>query len=435
MNRRYPPARRGDDGLQIEVRTSTLEEAFIKLWVELFTTPVHLDSALSKQPRHLKSLLAQLIVPILLRPASLAQAMGVGVSPGEPWSLTREQLAHWRPAWLIAKALHQTMQGQAQKVAPVQDDFPPHFLAELGDAWAEMAKEPPLSLRVSRGHSPQNILQEFRKAGLPVRAELSDLSPQGIRLAGYTPIMGKIGEHDYYEEGAFEIQDEGSQVMAYFALWPELFSKLLRSSPGELRNLPGWSVPELPRGEPFTVVDACAGAGGKSLALADALVGRGRVYAYDLNERKLQALRRRATRAGLNNIQAVALPEGQESEALAKFRGSAEVVLVDAPCSGWGVLRRSPDIKWRQGLDTLEKMSAIQSRLLSVYSELVAPGGRLVFGVCTFRKGETTEVVDRFLASHPEFSRGPGGYVGPGPCDGFFMQSMTKKGAPQRGGQ
>ena len=178
--------------------------------------------------------------------------------------------------------------------------------------------------------------------------------------------------------------------------------------------------------QPWTVIDTCAGAGGKSLALADALKGKGRVYAYDTSAVKLHALRRRATRAGVNNIQTTVIRDGSESEVVEKFKAKANVVLVDAPCTGWGVLRRNPDIKWRQQKDVLTRMPQIQLRLLSVYAGLVAPGGRLVYGVCTFRPEETTAVIGKFLSEHPEFKSVEGGYLGPGPCDGFFMQAMVK---------
>ena len=121
------------------------------------------------------------------------------------------------------------------------------------------------------------------------------------------------------------------------------------------------------------------------------------------------------------------MTEGAEEAHVERFKESADIVLVDAPCSGWGVLRRNPDIKWRQGKDVLDRMPKIQTRLLDVYSRLVAPGGRLVFGVCTFRMAETRDIVDSFLSSHPEFVAQEGGFLGPGPCDGFFMQSFKKK--------
>jgi 16S rRNA (cytosine967-C5)-methyltransferase len=257
---------------------------------------------------------------------------------------------------------------------------------------------------------------------LPVKAQLSNLSPLGVRLSGYTPVLGT----DLYKKGAFEIQDEGSQLMALFALWPELYAPFLQAKPGKTKNLS--RLPAVPTDtQAWTVVDACAGAGGKSLAMSDALKGKGRVFAYDISATKLQALRRRSTQAGLNNIQAVALKEGEEAQTIDKFKRRAHVVLVDAPCSGWGVLRRNPDIKWRQEPAALERMPQIQLRLLSQYASLVAGEGRLVYGVCTFRKEETTGVVARFLEENPDFVAGPGGYVGPGPCDGFFMQSFVRR--------
>jgi 16S rRNA (cytosine967-C5)-methyltransferase len=161
--------------------------------------------------------------------------------------------------------------------------------------------------------------------------------------------------------------------------------------------------------------------------MADVLKGRGRIFAYDVSAKKLQALTRRMTRAGLNNIQTIVLEEGKESEKLAKFKESADLVLVDSPCSGWGVLRRNPDIKWRQDAQSLERMPQIQKRLLQEYSHLVAPGGRLVYGVCSFRQAETTQIVESFLRENSHFDSIEGGYFGPGPCDGFFMQAFVRK--------
>jgi 16S rRNA (cytosine967-C5)-methyltransferase len=255
-----------------------------------------------------------------------------------------------------------------------------------------------------------------------VRAQISQLAPLGIQLSGYTPVLNT----ELYQKGAFEIQDEGSQFMALFALWPERYGNLLQSKPGIVQSL-DLPPPPVPKDTPaWTVVDACAGAGGKSLALSDALKGKGRIYSYDISKIKLQALRRRATHAGLNNIQAVQVTDKNETETIGKFKGTANVVLVDAPCSGWGVLRRNPDIKWRQTPDVLERLAEVQLRILTQYSQLVAPGGRLVYGVCTFRLAETRTIIERFLEQNPSFIAREGGYLGPGPCDGFFMQSLVR---------
>lgn len=424
---------RCDINRTMKISSSPVLEGFDRLWSDLFQDPVHLDSLLSKQSPRLKSILAQIVPSILLRPCSQAESLGVGVPAGEPWSLDQKKLASWRPAHLMADRMHSAMSGRSKFGSGVREDFPPHLIDEIEKSFGSqtaqelihiLTQDAPLTLRATRKLGADQLLKGLMSGNrLPVRAERSFFSPMGIRLSGYVPVMNT----EWYQRGEFEIQDEGSQLMAFFALWPEIFARFLQAKPGQVQSqLP---ISELPlEGIPsYTIVDACAGAGGKSLALADAMKGGGRIYAYDISQRKLQALRRRATRGGYNNIQTATLTEGSESEVTKKFRRRAHVVLVDAPCSGWGVLRRNPDIKWRQTKDVLEKMPQIQSRLLSEYSELVAPGGRLVFGVCTFRTSETTEQVQSFLSRHPDFSIGPGGYLGPGPCDGFFMQAFERK--------
>ncbi len=416
---------------KVVMKREAVEKAFNAIWADLFSSPVHLDSALSKQAKNMKSILARIVPTILLRPASQAEAMGIGVPAGEPWKLAVDKIKTWRPASVLAQRMYEGMIQRPVQADPVTDDFPPHMTEEWEKEWGSkiaqglvhaLANEAPLSLRTSRKFKVADVLVGLKEGSkLPVSAQISDLSPNGIRLGGYAPVL----HNDWYEKGAFEIQDEGSQVMSYFALWPELYGSILSKEPGTVS--PSRKPPKLPENtSAWTVVDACAGAGGKSLAMADALQGKGRVYSYDTSDKKLLALRRRAKHAGFNNIQTIALKDGQEAESLKRFRRTANVVLVDAPCSGWGVLRRNPDIKWRQEQEVLTRMPEIQKRLLSVYSDLVAPGGRLVFGVCTFRHAETRAVVDAFLKSHPDFTAREGGYLGPGPCDGFFMQAFEK---------
>ncbi len=408
--------------------------AFEKIWRGLFESPVHLDSAISKLHRNLKGPISLTVPAILLRPSSLAEAMGVGVPSGEPWKLSDPSRAKWKPAQQVAERILADLDSarmDENRGAPSEEDFPPEMIREWKESWGEQATThlvrelggpAPLSLRVTRRSSPGELLKQM-SSQLPVKARISDFSPVGLRLAGYATVMSG---NEWFEKGDFEIQDEGSQIMALFALWPEIFGGLLSAVPGPVQ-VPA-ILPELPRDTPaWNVVDACAGAGGKTLALADALQGKGRVYSYDTSEKKLQALRRRTTRAHLNNTQAVVVQEGAEAESIGRFRKRAQCVLVDAPCSGWGVLRRNPDIKWRQDASVLERMPQIQLRLLKLYSELVAPGGRLVYGVCTFRKAETLEVVSRFLSEAPDFESDRGGYLGPGPCDGFYMHAFKRK--------
>jgi 16S rRNA C967 or C1407 C5-methylase (RsmB/RsmF family) len=417
----------------VNVKANAVMDGFSKIWKSLFTSPVHLDSALSKQPRHLKSILAQILPAILMRPASLGEVLGVGVPEGEPWCLNNEQMASWRPAFLMAERLYETMSSPVTHLQPIEEDFPPHVIQEWKSSWGpEVTKalidalgcEAPLGLRVSRRVDIQKFLSDLKKEKLPVRVDLSRISPLGIQLSGYAPVLGL----NTYQEGGFEIQDEGSQLMALFALWPEQYGSMLQEKPSDLSHLSGKTLAPPSETKPWVVIDTCAGAGGKSLALADILGGRGRIFSYDTSEKKLQALRRRATRAQLNNIQTVALERDLEVEKIERFFGTADRVLVAAPCSGWGVFRRNPDTKWRQTPDTLVRMPQIQHRLLSLYSRLVAPGGKLTYGVCTFRKEETQSIVEAFSRENPEFIPVVGGYLGPRPCDGFFMHSWTRRG-------
>ncbi len=421
----------------LQKRSDLVVSAFNRLWEGLFTSPIHLDSSLSKQSKSLKTILAQLTPPILQRPASLAEALGIGIPVDEPWNLPHDQLKQWRPASLMAERLYERMSEGALLSHSVPEDFPPKMLEEWAASWGRerafelaktLAQEAPLCLRASRRIGAKTLLRELtEKSNLPVKATLSTLSPVGIRLSGYAPVMNT----PTFQKGHFEIQDEGSQIMALFCLWPELFTDLLQTTPGETRVHHATSFEFPPTPPSITIVDACAGAGGKTLAIADALQGKGRVYAYDRSARKLQSLRQRATRAGLNNIQTVTVDETQQDELVSsqfsQFSKTANIVLVDAPCSGWGVLRRNPDIKWRQTDEVLNRMPVLQSELLKKYADLTAPGGRLVYGVCTFRKAETLDIVKQFLANHAHFEPETGGFLGPSPSDGFFIQSFIRR--------
>jgi 16S rRNA (cytosine967-C5)-methyltransferase len=179
----------------------------------------------------------------------------------------------------------------------------------------------------------------------------------------------------------------------------------------------------------LTVIDACAGAGGKTLAIADYLRGAGRIFGYDVSEKKIQALRLRARRSGHRSIKAMTLLEGEERAVLQPFFGTADRVLVDAPCSGIGILRRSPDIKWNQRPEDFEGLPEIQLRLLQLYSALVKPGGSLIYSTCTIRRAECDDVVERFISGSSVFTKEHGGYFGPigSGADGFFMQEFRRE--------
>lgn len=412
----------------------TLMKSFQAVWESLFTSPVHLDSALSKQPKNFKGALAKSLYWILLRPVSLAEALGIGIPSGEPWSLTPRQLVSWRPAKLIAQYLDSKhFEFDFSRLDPglLFQDFPPQMIAEWEKDWGSeicteltsaLSQLAPLGIRVTRRVGPHSVLKEWISQNPHQKMFMSEISPFGLRLNQYTPVM----HLESYRNGAFEIQDEGSQFMSLFVLWPQLVGVNLKDHPSCVMKTTFLDqMPQL-RSD-LRVVDACAGAGGKSLAMADALGGKGRVFAYDISDRKLLGLRKRAKKAGLNNIQTIKICNGKESEAIRSFEKTANRVLVDAPCTGWGVLRRNPDLKWRQRPDELKVLPEIQYRLLSQYSKLVAPGGSLVFGVCTFRRMETLDLVSQFTEKNPLFDSQKGGYLGPGPCDGFFMHQWVRK--------
>lgn len=410
--------------------------SFAQVWEKLFTSPVHLDSALSQAPQSVKGKLAPLTRLLLQRPRSLAHYLKFRLSDYEPWEMDSERLAGWTTARAMANRLLQAYERDSRffdEGFPVEEDFPPEMVEEWkrdhGKKSAEdlvrvLGNPPPLALRSSRLQGGRekvlSALNDSRE--LPERGKISKVSPFGFFFDDYVPVLS----HSMFEKGAYEIQDEGSQLMSLFALWPEEFLPMLRKVPGSCREWPKErEVPKAPG--TWTVVDACAGAGGKTLALADAMLGRGQVFAYDISVKKLDSLRKRAKRAGLSNIKTLPLVEGTESEQLKKFQGTADRVLVDAPCTGWGVLRRNPDLKWRRDPEAYGRLEALQARLLDAYCPLVKPGGILTYGLCTFRKAETTRQVEKFLERHPEFEAVGGGFFGPGPSDGFFMFAFRRK--------
>jgi 16S rRNA C967 or C1407 C5-methylase (RsmB/RsmF family) len=420
------------------------ESAFRELWTSLFETQSHLDSALHRQDPALRADLAEAILQLLLMPSSFGEALlatAMRTTLNAPWSDSPQEKARWSLALPIAQAYWSLSdrERQAFRVTGGLNDFPPAMLEEWAQDWGpdvvatlveSLSQRPKVTLRVSRRAKVDAVWASIAaELGLESRSLELPLLPGVIRLPHFAPVL----KTQAFRDGLFELQDEGSQAMALFALEPEKIAPFLTESPATKGAVVSDAARValrselLQRATPRTVVDACAGAGGKTLALSDAMGGRGRVYAYDAVPGKLAALKRRATRAGLNNIQTRVIDEGSESEGLRAFWGKADVVLVDAPCSGWGVLRRNPDIKWRQTAAEVARMAPLQLRLLREYSKGVRAGGRLVFGLCTFRKEESLDVVRKFLDLEPEFTQGVGGFWGPGDGDCFFMQSFYRK--------
>jgi 16S rRNA (cytosine967-C5)-methyltransferase len=179
-----------------------------------------------------------------------------------------------------------------------------------------------------------------------------------------------------FGRGEFEMQDEASQMV----------SELVAPPPGS------------------TVIDACAGAGGKALGLAGLLAGKGRVVALDVVPTKLDELRRRVRRAGASNVQAIAVDLLSPGEGLKPLEGIAARVLVDAPCTGLGAIRRNPELRWRLRPEQIASLTKAQGRLLQAAAVLVAPRGRIIYATCSFLKREGEAVLEEFLAGDPRFA-------------------------------
>jgi 16S rRNA (cytosine967-C5)-methyltransferase len=224
----------------------------------------------------------------------------------------------------------------------------------------------PLDLRVNLA----KLSREEALARLGLEAAPTRYSPAGIRLAGKPP----INRHPMFLAGEIEVQDEGSQLLAC----------LLAPRRGE------------------RVADFCAGAGGKTLALAMLMRGAGRIYAMDTSAKRLAELGPRAARAGISNVHPIVLSSENDLRAK-RLAGKLDRVLVDAPCSGFGTLRRNPDLKWRHDERAIGELAAKQSRILAAAARLVKPGGRLLYATCSILAEENEEVVLRFSQANPDF--------------------------------
>ena len=228
----------------------------------------------------------------------------------------------------------------------------------------------PLTVRANLlKNTRDELLSTLRAEGS--RVEPTRLSPWGATFTGRTNVFALRA----FKAGLFEVQDEGSQLIALAC----------QARPGQL------------------VVDACAGAGGKTLALASEMRNKGRLVASDRDGRRLDELRPRARRAGVHNWEARAVPESTDAR-IADLRAQADVVLVDAPCSGLGALRRNPDARWRLDAQEVASFPPRQKWILERYARLVKPGGRLVYATCSINRGENEDVRAAFLGAHPEFA-------------------------------
>ncbi|MEN3746927.1 RsmB/NOP family class I SAM-dependent RNA methyltransferase [Sphingomonas sp. HF-S3] len=268
---------------------------------------------------------------------------------------------------------------------------------------AALLTRAPLDIRVNRLKADPAAVA----AQIP-GAEPVGFAPDALRLPSDT----RVENLPAFNRGEIEVQDAGSQLVA-IAARPE-------------------------RGQ--HVIDLCAGGGGKTLALAAAMAGHGSILACDIDRARLQRLPPRAERAGVSIIETRLLDPGKEAQQLVDQTGRADIVLVDAPCSGTGTWRRNPEARWRLTPDRLDRYVATQRHVLGIAADLVRPGGALVYIVCSLLDAEGAGQVDAFLASHPDWqaaapefdrgaARGAGVRLTPlsHSTDGFFVAKLVRQ--------
>ena len=269
--------------------------------------------------------------------------------------------------------------------------------AELGKQWdveiKELNKQARVILRTNTLKTTRKELQRLLHEE-EIETETVPSAPDALVLVERKNVFLSQA----FKKGLFEVQDASSQLVAPF----------LDVKPGQ------------------KVIDACAGAGGKTLHLASLMENKGQIIALDIHGHKLAELKKRAKRDGAHNIETRTI-EGTKS--IKKLKGKADRVLIDAPCSGIGVLKRNPDSKWKLNADFIDRIRKTQAEILDQYASMVKTGGKLVYATCSILPSENEKQVKAFLANHKEFEMIMDKKVSPAASgfDGFYMALMEKK--------
>jgi 16S rRNA (cytosine967-C5)-methyltransferase len=289
---------------------------------------------------------------------------------------------------------------ECQKVRKIRESVPDWMdeagEAELGARWdrelAELNRQARVVLRVNRLKTTRKELKEVLSA-----EEIETEYVSGHHDALVLKERKNVFLSKAFKRCFFEVQDASSQLVAPF----------LEVEPGQ------------------KVVDACAGAGGKTLHLAALMENRGQIIAMDIYGHKLAELKKRAKRDGVHNVDSRVI---DSTKAIKKLKGKADRVLIDAPCSGIGVLKRNPDSKWKLQREFLDRIRETQSAILDQYSSMVKPGGKLVYATCSILPSENEKQVKKFLSQHPEFEFVKEKKVSPAESgfDGFYMALIRK---------
>ena len=342
----------------------------------------------------------------------LADAVGADSLGG----VTPEEL-EWiaRVMQIDRKLMHKSMRSNMPKwlFEKLVAQFGEEDALQLADALNTPA---PLDLRVNSMKTGRDeVIAELAQA--PIAADPTPYAPLGLRVHKKPQLQNL----PLFKSGAIEVQDEGSQVLA----------QILGAKRGEM------------------VVDFCAGAGGKTLALGALMRNTGRLYAFDVSEKRLAKLKPRLARSGLSNVHPVQIAHERDAK-IKRLAGKIDRVLVDAPCSGLGTLRRNPDVKWRQQPSAIGELQVKQAAILDGAARLLKGGGRLVYATCSFLEDENDFIAKQFLETHADFELVPmskvlaeqkidlemGDYLKLLPhkhqTDGFFAAVFERKPMPKK---
>jgi len=322
----------------------------------------------TKPPRDLERLLALLVLEKLIEPARAAQ-LERDIDWNAVATIDDVIAAERKPAARIALA------------ASFPDWLAERFVAD----WGSEAESLALSLNQRAPMTVRANLLVGSRADLAAelgRNKIESTPGTWCDTALHLDTRTNMFALDAFKRGAMEAQDEGSQLLADLAVGGVTAAKPV-------------------------VIDLCAGAGGKTLAIAARLGNRGRIIATDIDKHKLDELRRRARRAHVSTAQPVQLEAGAWPPSLDALRGKADVVFVDAPCSGIGALRRNPEARWRLREPDLATFAARQTEILAGAYALCAPGGRIVYATCTLLRQENQDVVDALRAARPDLAPVP----------------------------
>jgi 16S rRNA (cytosine967-C5)-methyltransferase len=289
-----------------------------------------------------------------------------------------DMLTEQQKEWAVAIKAKSTEDFPIAVQADVRDWLWEKLVSQYGETQAmticrSMLEQATLDLRVNtiKG-TPEEVLAKMIAENINNENSIVAMpySPIGIRM----PNRVGISKHVLFTEGKIEVQDEGSQILSY----------LVAPKRGQM------------------VADLCAGAGGKTLALGALMRNTGRLYAFDVSEKRLNNLGKRLKRSGLSNLNAQIISNENDLK-LKRLNAKFDRVLVDAPCSGLGTLRRNPDLKWRQTEQDVIELNEKQTNILARAAKLVKAGGRVVYATCSLLQEENEAIAEAFLSAHPEF--------------------------------